>query len=113
MQAAVWHAAESAAFDPHERSSPPGGLRFVRGRLFSARCCRRAASVQRRGDGHWTPAGDVLDSCSFAEGNAAAYWDATDLYERANARLFKEIEFALPLERPDERHELAESFAEE
>jgi hypothetical protein len=29
---------------------------------------------------------------------SADYWDAADLYERANGRLFKEIEFALPVE---------------
>lgn len=28
----------------------------------------------------------------------ADYWDAADLYERANGRLFKEVEFALPVE---------------
>ncbi|MES8783431.1 DNA primase, partial [Cutibacterium acnes] len=28
----------------------------------------------------------------------ADYWDGADLYERANGRLFKEVEFALPVE---------------
>jgi hypothetical protein len=51
---------------------------------------------------------------SFADGSAAAYWDAADLYERANGRLFKEVEFALPVELPAaEQRQLAESFAAE
>jgi hypothetical protein len=51
---------------------------------------------------------------SFAAGDAVAYWEAADVYERANARLFKEVEFALPIElEPSERQQLAESFAEQ
>jgi hypothetical protein len=51
---------------------------------------------------------------SFAAGNATAYWAATDAYERANARLFKEVEFALPIElEPRQRQALADSFAEQ
>jgi hypothetical protein len=39
------------------------------------------------------------------------YWDAADLYERANGRLFKEIEFALPVELTlDQQRELVEEF---
>lgn len=40
------------------------------------------------------------------------YWRAADTYERANGRLYKEVEFALPIELThDQRVELAESFA--
>lgn len=42
----------------------------------------------------------------------ADYWDGADLYERANGRLFKEIEFALPVELTlDQQRELVDEFA--
>jgi hypothetical protein len=51
---------------------------------------------------------------SFAGGSATAYWEAADAYERANGRLFKEVEFALPIELGTAEHRaLAESFVEE
>ena len=34
---------------------------------------------------------------AWAGDKALAYWDAADLYERANGRLFKRLEVALPL----------------
>ena len=41
------------------------------------------------------------------------YWDAADLYERANGRLFKEVEFALPIELTLEQQKaLASEFAQ-
>lgn len=44
----------------------------------------------------------------------SVFWSAADLYERANASLFREIEFALPLElNAAQRRELALKFAEE
>lgn len=44
----------------------------------------------------------------------STFWSAADLYERANASLFREIEFALPLELNEgQRRELALKFAEE
>lgn len=40
------------------------------------------------------------------------YWDAADLYERANGQLYKEVEFALPVELSAEaQRELAVDFA--
>lgn len=43
-----------------------------------------------------------------------AYWQAADLYERANGRLFKRLEFALPRElSPEEQTALAASFCAE
>src|SRR5690349_11866862 len=51
---------------------------------------------------------------TFAGGSASAYWDAADLYERANGRLYKEVEFALPVELDAAEHrQLAEAFTEE
>src|SRR5687767_14198394 len=50
----------------------------------------------------------------FAARSASAYFEAADLYERANGRLFKEVEFALPVElEPAEQRELALRFAGE
>ena len=48
----------------------------------------------------------------WAEGDPHAYWEAADLHERANGRLFREVMFALPAELtgPD-RVEAAREFA--
>lgn len=46
--------------------------------------------------------------------NGRDFWQAADQYERANARLFREIEFALPREMNDEqRATLVADFAEQ
>ena len=48
----------------------------------------------------------------WAEGEPTAYWDAADKYERANGRLCKRLEFALPVAlTEEERRELAIGFA--
>ena len=51
---------------------------------------------------------------SWAEDEAREYWDAADLYERANGRLYVSADFALPrgLDR-DDQIALARSFAQE
>jgi len=50
---------------------------------------------------------------TWAQGNEREYWRAADKYERANGRLFKEIEFALPIElSPKERLAAAKEFAD-
>ena len=49
---------------------------------------------------------------SWAEGDAAAYWDAADLYERANGRLYISADFALPRDLDaDDQIGLAHAFA--
>lgn len=49
----------------------------------------------------------------FAVHNAGLYWDAADLYERANGRLYKEVEFALPIELTlDQQKALVAEFAQ-
>ena len=49
---------------------------------------------------------------SWAEDDSTAYWDAADLYERANGRLFKRVEVALPVALSvAEQRELAVGFA--
>ena len=51
---------------------------------------------------------------AWAEADPAAYWQAADMGERANGTLFREIEFALPIELGEpERAALAERFAGE
>lgn len=50
---------------------------------------------------------------AWASDEPGRYWDAADEYERANGRLFREIEFALPLELEEPQQiELAERFAQ-
>ncbi|MFV2545422.1 MobA/MobL family protein, partial [Escherichia coli] len=42
----------------------------------------------------------------------ADYWDVADLYDRANGRLFKVVDFALPVELTlDQQRELVDEFA--
>ena len=49
----------------------------------------------------------------MAEGDPRSYWEAADEHERANGRLYSEVQFALPKElNEDERREAASSFAE-
>ena len=49
---------------------------------------------------------------AWAEAEPTSYWDAADLHERANGRLFKRLEFALPTAlSADEQQELAVGFA--
>jgi len=49
----------------------------------------------------------------WAEDDAHAYWEAADTHERANGRLFREVEFALPNELDEGgRRELALKFAQ-
>ena len=48
----------------------------------------------------------------WAKDDPGAYWAAADEHERANGRLYREIQFALPKELNEEqRRELASSFA--
>ena len=50
----------------------------------------------------------------WAEDDPQKYWEAADAHERANGSLFKEVEFALPVELDDgQQRELASSFAAE
>ena len=49
---------------------------------------------------------------AWAAAEPTSYWDAADLYERANGRLFKRVEVALPLALTEaEQRELAVGFA--
>ena len=49
----------------------------------------------------------------WARDDPEKYWEAADEHERANGRLYSEVQFALPKElNEDERREAASSFAE-
>ena len=49
---------------------------------------------------------------AWAEADPTTYWDAADLHERANGRLFKRVEVALPTAlTADEQREVAVGFA--
>ena len=48
---------------------------------------------------------------AWAENYPKIYWEAADIHERANGRLFKQLEFALPRElSPEQQTELVTSF---
>ena len=50
---------------------------------------------------------------AFADSDPSAYWEAADQFERANGRLYKELEFSLPRELSlDQQKTLAAAFAE-
>lgn len=50
---------------------------------------------------------------AWVDGDPLAYWDAADAYERANGTVYRELEFALPMELSEERNlKLAQAFAE-
>ena len=49
----------------------------------------------------------------WAEEAPHAYWEAADAHERANGRLYSEVQFALPVELDErQRRELAQEFAQ-
>jgi hypothetical protein len=64
-----------------------------------ARYVARLGKYQRRGDLVEAVHGNMP---SWAKGSPVSFWTAADEYERANARLYTEIEFALPRELPTE-----------
>ncbi len=50
---------------------------------------------------------------AWASDDAHAYWEAADLHERANGRLYSEVQFALPVELDEgQRRELAQEFTQ-
>jgi hypothetical protein len=64
---------------------------------------RDADEVLATGDGHMP---------AWAADDARVYWQAADAHERANGRLFKEVEFALPVEMTlEQQQEAVERFA--
>ena len=112
--------------DYARRGSKPGGAIYhmkvrtgSRGGGQSARACaayiERAAEYGREADKAaevvYTESGHMPEWAD-AEAGALAYWDAADLYERSNGRLYKSVEIALPLALdPDQQRDLAVQFA--
>ena len=81
-------------------------------------CARAAAAyIQRTGEYRRDQGEELVYTESghmpaWAEAEPTTYWDAADLYERANGRLFKRVEVALPLALSEaEQRELAVGFA--
>ena len=76
-----------------------------------------AAYIQRTAEYSRDHAAELVYTASghmpaWAEADPTTYWDAADLYERANGRLFKRVEVALPLAlSAAEQRELAVGFA--
>ena len=88
-----------------------------KGQSARAACAyiERSAEYSRAADAAaelvYTESGHMPDWAN-AEAGAAAYWDAADLYERSNGRLYKSMDFALPLALDtDQQRELAVGFA--
>ena len=112
--------------ESHQRGSKPGGAIYhmkvrtgSRGGGQSARACaayiEREAEYSREADKAeevvYTESGHMPEWAD-AEAGALAYWDAADLYERSNGRLYKSVEIALPLALdPDQQRDLAVQFA--
>ena len=78
----------------------------------------RAKSDYNEREGKYARDGEELEyresgnMPEWAEDDPQKYWAAADAHERANGRLYREVEFALPRELNErERHEVASSFA--
>ena len=101
--------------------SPRGAIYHLNARTGSrskGQSARAAAAyIQRAAEYSRDQAAELVYAESghmpaWAEAEPTAYWDAADLYERANGRLFKRLEFALPTAlTADEQQELAVGFA--
>jgi hypothetical protein len=67
-----------------------------------------SSSHEQRDPAIFTESGNLP---AWAESDARAFWDAADLYERANGRLYISADFALPADfTEDEWVELARAF---
>ena len=116
---------------PYEKSIEPGGgkassggssyhLSFRSGSRGVGSCAAASYEyITREGeyaDGDRDPAiyteSDHMPS--WAENDASEYWDAADLYERANARLYVSADFALPRDLGlEDQIALAHEFAQQ
>jgi hypothetical protein len=103
------------------RAAAGGGfyhLSFRSGSRAGGTSARSGYDYVTRSDRYDTPALDEAiyvesgNMPSWAEDDAASYWDAADLYERANGRLYISADVALPRDLPEsEQIELARAFA--
>lgn len=87
------------------------------GRRSDEQSARAAACYVLRTGPYEADFNEVLYSTSghmpdFAAAEPLRFWDAADTFERANGRLFRSLEFALPIELDeDRRRDLAVMFA--
>ena len=86
-------------------------------RRGSVKPALRAIPIKREGryekDGEELEHKEHGNMPEWAEDDPGKYWEAADEHERANGRLYSEVQFALPKELGDaERRELAGEFAE-
>lgn len=105
------------------RTSDGGGfyhLSFRSGSRAGGACARSGFEYVTRSDRYDDPELDAAtfiesgNMPSWAEDDPVAYWDAADLYERANGRLYVSADFALPRDLTDsEQIELARDLARE
>ena len=104
------------------RSLSSGGAIFHlharTGSRSKGHCARAAAAYIQRTAEYRRDQGDELvytesgHMPAWAAADPTTYWDAADLYERANGRLFKRVEVALPLALTEaEQRALAVGFA--
>ncbi len=106
---------------PGGRANDSGGcfhLSFRSGSRAGGACARSAFDYVTRSDRYddpdrdealYTESGNMPD---WADDNPAKFWDAADLHERANGRLFVSADFALPRDLPlDDQIALARDFA--
>jgi MobA/MobL family len=109
-------------------SVPPGGraassnyhLSFRSGSRSGGACARAAHAYITRADEYDDAERDAAVYTEsdhmpvWAQNNPREYWDAADLYERANGRLYVSADFALPRDLSEEDQvALAHSFAQE
>ena len=113
--------------DHAHRGSKPGGGAIYHMKVRTAsrskgQSARAAAAYIERSDEYgrdpdsaaelvYTESGH-MPGWADADAGAGAYWEAADLYERSNGRLYKSVEIALPLALDaDQQRALAVSFA--
>jgi hypothetical protein len=104
------------------RARSSGGcyhLSFRSGSRAHGSCARSAHDYVTRSETYDDPDRDAAIYTesdhlpAWPEDNARDYWDAADLYERANGRLYISADFALPRSLDVEDHvELAHAFAQ-
>jgi hypothetical protein len=104
----------------HARQSGCYHLSFRSGSRGGGACAGAACNYMTRTDAYDDPDRDPAiytesdHMPSWATDDPHAYWDAADLFERANGRLYVAADFALPRDLdPDDQIELAHTFAEE
>ncbi len=107
----------------HARGSSGGGcyhLSFKSGSRGRGSCAAAAHAYITRTEGYDDPERDPVTYTesdhmpSWADDHPAAYWDAADLYERANGRLYVSADFALPCDLSTaDQIELAHAFAQD